>query len=194
MVIAFLGAACSMGDSDGKDTSGAVDVAALKEKPQDVEGSFSREAPPLTDQQLVEGSATEVEGHPDLQQAEKVNRKLVVPKTVEGKWKAVKILVRDKTDEEKNEMKTVTLGDSFPLGTSGITVTTGAFLPNFVLTGDEVTSKGNELQNPAVRLVITENGNLIFDGWAFAMYPAMYAFEHPRYSLQLMDFIPESVG
>ncbi|CAI2716869.1 hypothetical protein [Nitrospina watsonii] len=194
MVIAFLGAACSMGDGDGKDTDGAVDVAALKEKPQDVEGSFTRKAPPLNDAQLAEGSGTEVEGHPDLNTTKKVNRQLVVPKTVEGKWKAVKILIRDKTDDEKSEMKTVTLGDSFTLGASGITVTTGTFLPNFVLTGGEVTSKGNELQNPAVRLVITENGGLLYDGWAFAMYPGMYAFEHPRYSLQLMDFVPESVG
>lgn len=183
-----------MGDADGKDTVGAVDIAALQEKPQDKEGSFSRKAPALTDQQLAEGSATEVEGHPELEAAQKVERQVVVPKTVEGKWKAVKILVRDKTNEEKNQMLTVALGDSFTLGDSGITVTAGTFLPNFVLTDSEVTSKGNELNNPAVKLVITENGKLIYNGWAFAMYPAMYAFEHPRYSLQLMDFIPESVG
>ena len=188
-----------MGDPEGKDTSGAVDVSALKNPPQDVEGSATKIAPPLTDQQmadaqLAEGSGTALDDHPNLATYKKVERQLMVPKTVEGKWKAVKILVRDKTDDELSEMKQVDMGQSFTLGGGAITVQAGPFLPNFVLTKGEVTSMGNDLKNPAVKLVITENGKEIYNGWTFAMYPGLYAFEHERYSLQLMDFIPVPVS
>jgi len=174
-------------------------VAVMKNPPKDAEGSFSKTAPPLTDQQMAdaqleEGSGTALDDHPNLATYDKVERQLVLPKTVEGKWKAVKILVRDKTDDEFSEMKQVDLGQSFTLANGTIQVRASEFLPNFVLTQGEVTSLGNELKNPAVKLVITENGKEIYNGWTFAMYPGLYAFEHDRYSLQLMDFIPTPVG
>ena len=171
---------------------GAVDVSrtgVTGEKPP--EGSATRTAPPLSDQQLAEGSYAESDGHPPITGDQKnVQREVVVPKNVEGKWKAVKILVRDKTDEERNRMETVTLGSSFALGDSGITVKAGPFLPNFVLDDTRYTSMDNELGNPAIHLVITENGKELYKGWTFAKYPTLYAFEHDRFSLQLMDFIP----
>ncbi len=199
-IIGVLFSACGVNDPEGKDTSGAVEVASMKNPPQDAEGSFSKQAPPLTDQQMAqgqlqeEGSGTALDDHPNLATYDKVDRQLVLPKTVEGKWKAVKILVRDKADDELSVMKQVDLGQSFTLANGAIKIQADSFLPNFVLTKGEVTSLGNELKNPAVKLVITENGKEIYNGWTFAMYPALYAFEHDRYSLQLMDFIPTPVG
>ncbi len=171
---------------------GAVDVSQTGmtgAKPS--EGSATKAAPPLTDQQLAEGLGSGIDGHPPLtQDQQNVQREIFVPKSVAGKWKAVKILVRDKTDEERNHMQMVKLGSSFPLGDSGITVSAAEFFPNFVLDQTRYTSMDNELDNPAIHLVITENGKEIYNGWTFAKYPGLYAFEHDRYSLQLMDFIP----
>ena len=153
--------------------------------------SMTQTPPPLTDQQLAEGSATDIDGHPPVTEDQKnVHREIIVPKSVEGKWKAVKILVRDKSDEERNAMQTVELGSTFQLGDSGITVSAAEFFPNFVLDQTRYTSMDNTLGNPAIHLVITENGKEIYNSWTFAKYPGLYAFEHPRYSLQLMDFIP----
>jgi len=154
-------------------------------------GSESPTPPPLTDQQLAEGSRSDIDDHPPITEDQKnVNREIIVPKSVEGKWKAVKILVRDKSDEERNVMKTVTLGSTFQLGDSGISVRAGEFFPNFVLDQARYTSMDNTLGNPAIHLVVTENGKEIYNGWTFAKYPGLYAFKHQRYGLQLMDFIP----
>ena len=134
------------------------------------------------------------EGHPNVQERVKVERGVVVPDGVKGKWKAVKLLVKNKKDEERNEMKTITLGSSFELEDSGIRVTVGPFLPNFVMSQKAYTSSGNELTNPAVQLVVEQNGKTLYTGWAFAKYPTMYAFEHNVFALQLMDYIPIDVS
>ena len=133
-------------------------------------------------------------GHPDVQERVKVERGVVVPDGVKGKWKAVKLLVKNKKDEERNEMKIITLGSSFELEDSGIKVTVGPFLPNFVMSQKAYTSSGNELTNPAVQLVVEQNGKTLYTGWAFAKYPTMYAFEHDVFALQLMDYIPIDVS
>ena len=134
------------------------------------------------------------ENHPNVQEKVKIERGVVVPDGVKGKWKAVKLLVKNKKDEERNEMKTITLGSSFELGDSGIRVTVGPFLPNFVMSQKAYTSSGNELTNPAVQLVVEQNGKTLYTGWAFAKYPTMYAFEHDVFALQLMDYIPIDVS
>ena len=134
------------------------------------------------------------ENHPNVQEAVKVERAIDVPGGVKGKWKAVKLLIKNKKDEERNEMKTVTLGSSFELEDSGIRVTVGPFLPNFVMSQNAYTSNGNELTNPAIQLVVEQNGKTLYTGWAFAKYPTMYAFEHEDYAVQLMDYIPIDVS
>ena len=134
------------------------------------------------------------ENHPNVQEKVKIERGVVVPDGVKGKWKAVKLLVKNKKDEERNEMKTITLGSSFELEDSGIKVTVGPFLPNFVMSQKAYTSSGNELTNPAVQLVVEQNGKTLYTGWAFAKYPTMYAFEHDVFALQLMDYVPIDVS
>jgi hypothetical protein len=137
---------------------------------------------------------TQDDTHPGVKEGVRIERGVVVPQEVEGQWKAVKIRVRNKIDESKNSMKTVSLGDSFEIDGSAIKVTVGHFMPNFVMTQKNYSSKGNELTNPAVRLVVEENGKTLYEGWAFAKYPTMYAFEHDKFALQLMDYIPADVS
>jgi hypothetical protein len=156
------------------------------------EGSKTQNGPPSEImRQQAEGSDSDIDGHPQVNPNEKsVTRDVIVPPAVEGKWKAVKIMVRNKADEEKSKMQMVDLGSSFMIDGAPLKVTVGPFLPNFVMDRATYTSGGNELANPAVRLVIEEGDKTVFEGWAFAKFPGMYAFEHETYSLQLMDFIP----
>jgi hypothetical protein len=142
----------------------------------------------------LDSQAADNENHPNVQEAVKVERAIVVPEQADGKWKAVKLLIKNKRDEVRNEMKTITLGSSFTLEDSGIKVRVGPFLPNFVMSQKAYTSSGNELTNPAVQLVIEQNGKNLYTGWAFAKYPTMYAFEHEDFALQLMDYIPIDVS
>ena len=138
--------------------------------------------------------AVDNENHPIVQEAVKVERAVVLPEEADGKWKAVKLLIKNKKDEARNQIKTITLGSSFTLEDSGIKVTVGPFLPNFVMSQKAYTSSGNELTNPAVQLVVEKNGKTLYTGWAFAKYPTMYAFEHEDFALQLMDYIPIDVS
>ena len=151
----------------------------------------SRSQPVYSEKQVV---ATPDEPHPGVKEGVKIDRGVVVPQEVEGQWKAVKIMVRNKIDESRNSMKMVSLGDSFELDGSAIKVTIGPFMPNFVMTQKSYSSKGNELTNPAVRLIVEESGKILYEGWAFAKYPTMYAFEHDEFALQLMDYIPADVS
>jgi len=157
-------------------------------------GSNNQTEAPKKAVQVAEGSGGDVRGHPDIQQSEKLERRVDVPKDVEGKWKAVKILVRNKAAEGKNELKTVEIGSSFMLENSGIKVTVGPFLPNFVMDQGTYTSMNNQVVNPAVQLLVEENGKILYKGWTFAKYPAMYAFEHEVYALELKDYIPVDVS
>ena len=174
----------------------SIGLAGCEESPDRTVEGLQKPAtqtgpPPLTDRQLAEGSGSTTDDHPPITGQEKnVFREIIVPKSVEGKWKAVKILVRDKQDEERNSIQTVELGSTFQLGDSGITVKAGEFFPNFVMDKASYTSMGNGLLNPAIHLVIRDKGKELYDGWTFAKYPGLYAFEHERYSLQLMDFVP----
>jgi hypothetical protein len=180
------------GDEPERKVRGAVDVSEISKF--DVKPSAGPETPTpprLSDQQLAEGSGTTADDHPPVTEEQKnIKREIIVPKSVAGKWKAVKMLVRDKSDEERNKIQTVDLGSTFQLGDSGITVSAAEFFPNFVLDNARYTSMDNTLGNPAVHLVVTENGKELYNSWTFAKYPGLYAFKHPRYSLQLMDFIP----
>jgi hypothetical protein len=151
----------------------------------------SRSQPAYSEKKAV---ATPDETHPGVKEGVKIDRGVVVPQEVEGQWKAVKIMVRNKIDESRNSMKMVSLGESFELDGSAIKVTVGPFMPNFVMTQKSYSSKGNELTNPAVRLMVEENGKILYEGWAFAKYPTMYSFEHDEFALQLMDYIPADVS
>jgi len=148
----------------------------------------------LQETQRPEGSGGEVKDHPDVEETEKLERQVYIPKDVEGKWKAVKILVRNKADEGKNELKTAEIGSSFVVADSGIKVTVGPFLPNFVMDRGTYTSMNNQVINPAVQLTVEENGKILYKGWTFAKYPTMYAFEHDVYALELKDHIPVDIS
>ena len=155
------------------------------------EGSRSKHIQTITGQ-ITRMNRDEV--HLGVKERVKIDRGIIVPKEVEGKWKAVKIMVRNKIDESRSSMKTTVLGSSFEIEGSAIKVTVGPFMPNFVMTQTNYTSNGNELNNPAVQLVVEEKGKTLYEGWAFAKYPAMYAFKHKEFAFQLMDYIPEDVS
>ena len=53
---------------------------------------------------------------------------------------------------------------------------------------------GNEALNPAVQLIVEENGKIIYKGWAFKNFPLMYAFEHQLFSIKLLGAIPADVS
>jgi hypothetical protein len=115
--------------------------------------------------------------------------KIMVPDEVKTAWKAVVLEVTDKDTSEKTNY-TFNIGQTAPVGTTGLTLTVEAFLPSFQMAGDVFTSSSSELNNPAAKVNIKDaDGNVIYDKWLFSLYPATHPFEHPRYAIVLKDFV-----
>ena len=124
--------------------------------------------------------------------AAKTLPRVVVPESVQGKWKAVKIAVLDK-ETQKEVAYTVDIGAAFKVGGGNLQVRVENFLPAFVMDGTTMTSASNVTRNPAAQIVISEDGKELYRGWLFSLYPATHAYQHPRYSFSLVDFVPAKV-
>lgn len=114
---------------------------------------------------------------------------VVVPDSVKGKWKAVKIAVTNK-ETNKETIYTVPIGTEVTIASSGLSIRLDNFLPHFVMEGTTLTSQSNEPKNPAAQIRIMEGGKEIFKGWLFSLYPTTHAFQHPQYGFALVDFLP----
>jgi hypothetical protein len=115
--------------------------------------------------------------------------RVVVPDEVQGRWQAVKIAILDK-DNNKEEIYTIAIGMELEVPSSGLALKVETFLPAFIMDGIILTSVSNETRNPAVQVEISEGGKKVFRGWLFSLYPGTHAFQHPRYSFTLVDFLP----
>ena len=189
IVIVSGGTGCSI----GTDKSEPLPEKSLGQL-SNIEGSSFKLNRSTSSKELIVGSENNESRHPQVNREGPILRKIVVPSEVEGKWHAVKILVRNKEDEELGGIHTLNLGSSFtPLG-SGLMVTVGPFLPNFMMDQKAYTSIGNEPLNPAVQLVVEEAGKIIYKGWAFKKFPSMYEFEHQLISIELLGAIPAGVS
>ena len=115
--------------------------------------------------------------------------RIVVPDEVAGQWKAVRITVLNK-ETNQEETYTVDIGYEFKIADSNVQLKVNAFLPAFVMKGKDMTSNSNRLDNPAALISLSEDGEQIFNGWLFSRFPGTHAFQHPRFSFTLVDFIP----
>lgn len=116
---------------------------------------------------------------------------VVVPDSVRGKWKAVKIAVTNK-ETNKETVYTVAIGSEIAIPNAGLSIRVDNFLPHFMMEGTTLTSQSNEPKNPAAQIRIIEGGKEIFKGWLFSLYPTTHAFQHPKYGFTLVDFLPAS--
>ena len=118
-----------------------------------------------------------------------VPSQIVVPEEIVAKWKAVVLEVTDKDTSERTDY-TMNIGETAPLGNTGLTIFVEAFLPSFQMAGEVFTSSSPDLNNPAVKVKITDGADVeLFNRWLFSLYPATHPFDHPRYSITLKDYV-----
>ena len=122
-------------------------------------------------------------------QTAKKETSVVVPDSVKGKWKAVRIAVNDKKTNKETDY-TVPLGSSISIPNTALKIKVENFLPHFTMEGTTLTSLSNEPKNPAAQVRISEGDHEIFKGWLFSLYPTTHAFQHPLYGFSLVDFVP----
>lgn len=141
---------------------------------------------------LLPGCSPQEEKPEQQVKVAKAPQRVIVPESVQGKWKAVKISVLDK-ETRKEVAYTVDIGAAFRVGGGQLQVKVENFLPAFVMDGTTMTSASNLTRNPAAQIVISEDGKELYRGWLFSLYPSAHAYQHPRYSFSLVDFVPARV-
>ena len=118
--------------------------------------------------------------------APKVQRTIVVPEVVKGKWSKVVLNVADKGSNKSGEY-TVKLKSEFKIPNTDLKIKVGDFLPDFRMNGNTLTSASDQPNNPAVNVEVFEGGKSIFKGWLYAKFPSAHPFEHPKYAITLKE-------
>lgn len=104
-------------------------------------------------------------------------------------WRAVRIEIVDR-DTGGEQVFEVPLGGADLLGDSGLVLAAETFVPDFIMDENGIRSRTHEPHNPAVRVVISEEGMEDYRGWLFAAMPEIQAFPHPRYRVLLVEGVP----
>ena len=118
----------------------------------------------------------------------KTETQIIVPDSVKGKWKAVKIEILDKTTNKAQEV-TIALNSEYSIPNSNLKIKVGEFLPDFKMDGITITSVSNNPNNPAVRIIVFDGDKQIFKGWLYSKFPTVHSFKHQKYSLKLIEGI-----
>jgi hypothetical protein len=113
----------------------------------------------------------------------------VVPDVVKGKWKAVVLVVEDKTKKQNKEY-TVELGKTLQIPDSNLVVEVLEFLPDMKIENSTFTSVSNEPSNPAVHVIVREEGKEVFKGWLFSLFPTIHPFQHAQIGVTLKEGVP----
>jgi len=119
-------------------------------------------------------------GMPDMP---KVDRKVVVPKEVTAKWKAVKLTIEDKAAKSSKEY-TVAIGSDVAVPNTKIKVKVLAFLPDFKMGDKDITSASNNPNNPAVQIAVQEPGKEDAKSWLYSMHSDVHPFQHEKISIK----------
>ena len=127
-------------------------------------------------------------GAPHGQMGGGPEKKVIVSEEVKGAWKAVKIEVEFK-EKKTRKAFTVPLNSEFQVPDSDLVLKTGAFLPHFAMTADQITSNSNNLENPACNIEVLVKGTQVFKGWLFGKFPDVHPFQHDRYGVKLVEGI-----
>jgi hypothetical protein len=114
---------------------------------------------------------------------------VVVPEALKGRWKSARIVVTD-IASKKETSHVVPVGSDFLLPGTGLTLRIESLLPDFTMGGGTITSKSEKMDNPAAQVRIFEGGKENFKGWMFVKFPDTHAFQHSKYALKLVEFVP----
>jgi len=117
-----------------------------------------------------------------------LNTEITVAPEIAAAWSGVRVQVVE-LETEDAQVFDIVLDDTVKLGDSGLTLTAVAFVPDFVMDEGGITSRSADPNNPAVRVVISEDGAADYEGWLFAAMPGIHPYPHERYRVLLVEGI-----
>ena len=121
-------------------------------------------------------------GMPDMP---KVDRKVIVPKEVTAKWKAIKLTIEDKAAKSSKEY-TIAIGAEQAVPNTAIKVKVLAFLPDFRMGDKDITSASDKPNNPAAQVSVTDGGKEVWNSWLYSMHPGIHPFQNDKIGLTLI--------
>ncbi len=122
---------------------------------------------------------------PNIQEMPKIDRKVVVPTNVKAMWKAVKLSIEDRATKGAKEY-VVAVGSDLAVPNTKIKVKVLAFLPDFKMGDQEITSVSDKPNNPAAQIVVEEPGKPEWKGWLYSLHPAVHPFQHEKIAITLV--------
>ena len=118
-----------------------------------------------------------------------INAEVALDPEIADDWQAIRVRVVEL--ESMNEtFHEIAIGQEAALGDSGLTLRVVAFIPDFVMGEDGITSRSSDSQNPAARVVIIEEGKADYEGWLFGAMPEIHAYPHEQYGVMLVEGVP----
>ncbi len=121
----------------------------------------------------------------NMQEMPKIDRKVIVPNNVKATWKAVKLNIEDKSSKSAKEY-VVAVGSDLAVPNTKIKVKVLAFLPDFKMGDQEITSASDKPNNPAAQVLVEEPGKPEWKGWLYSMHPAIHPFQHEKIAITLV--------
>ena len=117
-----------------------------------------------------------------------LNTEITLAPEIAAAWSGIRLQVVE-SETGDAEAFDISLGDTVELGGSGLTLTAVAFVPDFVMDEGGITSRSADPNNPAVQVVISEDGAVDYEGWLFAAMPGIHPYPHERYRVLLVEGI-----
>lgn len=112
-----------------------------------------------------------------------------VPEAIQAKWKAARFRVSEKGGGNPKDF-VAQVGRDTPIPGTPLTLKVEALLPHFSMGDGVITSRSEQLANPAAKVGISQGGQPVFNGWFFSMFPEAHPFEHPTLQIRLVEFVP----
>jgi len=100
------------------------------------------------------------------------------------------VAAKDGSDEKVVELE-FDAAEPSKVAVAGVNLTVKAvqMVPDFVMSGSEVGSRSTELNNPAVQVIITEEGKEPVKQWLFEKMASVHAFEHEKITIASVGFV-----
>ena len=123
-------------------------------------------------------------GHGPATPQPKTTKEIVISDDIRQKYAKVSVSVTDKATGKTNSYS-VTPNSEFAVPNTDLKLQIGEFVPDFSMTSNQIISKSADLNNPGLQVKIYEGPEQKYDGWLFANFPEMHAFEHNKYGITL---------
>ena len=127
-----------------------------------------------------------MQGHTDIQMPSSEEMKVIVPDNIRERWKGVILTVVDRQTMDMRDYN-VPAGGRVMISNSNIEIQTKEFLPDLKIDGNIYTTASTELLNPAIHVIIKEDGKELFKGWLFQKFPSVHPFKHQKFSITLKE-------